>query len=81
MSIDFAFMDKMLALHADEYEKETRLWYLCLSRSSMDVVVQPSMPWMTLNEQVKSEGLFFPVDPSPTVRRSNISWRALVLII
>jgi len=33
----------------------------------MDVVVQPSVPWMSLNEQVKSDGLFFPVDPSPTV--------------
>jgi len=50
MSIDFAYMDKILALHS----------------SDMDVVVQPSVPWMSLNEQIASEGLFFPVDPGPT---------------
>ncbi|KAL9086948.1 MAG: hypothetical protein Q9159_003910 [Coniocarpon cinnabarinum] len=33
----------------------------------MDVVVQPSVPWMELNEQIKEHGLFFPVDPGPTV--------------
>ena len=34
----------------------------------MDVVVQPSVPWMTLNEEIKGSGLFFPVDPGPSVR-------------
>jgi FAD/FMN-containing dehydrogenase len=33
----------------------------------MDVVVQPSVPWMSLNEQIKESGLFFPVDPGPSV--------------
>jgi len=33
----------------------------------MDVVVQPSVPWMNLNEQIKESGLFFPVDPGPSV--------------
>jgi D-lactate dehydrogenase (cytochrome) len=33
----------------------------------MDVVVQPSVPWMTLNDKIKSSGLFFPVDPGPSV--------------
>lgn len=30
----------------------------------MDVVVQPSVPWMGLNEEIKDSGLFFPVDPA-----------------
>lgn len=33
----------------------------------MDVVVQPSVPWMSLNDQIKNSGLFFPVDPGPSV--------------
>ena len=34
----------------------------------MDVVVQPSVPWMGLNDEIKDSGLFFPVDPGPSVR-------------
>ncbi|KAG9187750.1 D-lactate dehydrogenase mitochondrial precursor [Alternaria panax] len=52
MSIDFTFMDQILALHEDD----------------MDVVVQPSVPWMSLNDQIKDSGLFFPVDPGPSAR-------------
>ncbi|KAK2757336.1 hypothetical protein FQN54_004850 [Arachnomyces sp. PD_36] len=52
MSIDFAFMDQVLALHEDD----------------MDVVVQPSMQWMQLNEEIKETGLFFPVDPGPSAK-------------
>jgi FAD/FMN-containing dehydrogenase len=37
---------------------------------SMDVVVQPSVSWMTLNDKIKSSGLFFPVDPGPSVSES-----------
>lgn len=33
----------------------------------MDVVVQPSVPWMKLNDEIKESGLFFPVDPGPSV--------------
>ncbi|KAF2643459.1 D-lactate dehydrogenase mitochondrial precursor [Massarina eburnea CBS 473.64] len=50
MSIDFSFMDQVVSLHADD----------------MDVVVQPSVPWMSLNEEIKESGLFFPVDPGPS---------------
>ncbi|KAJ5594297.1 uncharacterized protein N7459_000505 [Penicillium hispanicum] len=50
MTIDFAFMNKILEIHEDD----------------MDVVVQPSIQWMDLNEQIKDTGLFFPVDPGPS---------------
>ena len=50
MTIDFAFMGEILELHEDD----------------MDVVVQPSIQWMDLNEKIKDSGLFFPVDPGPS---------------
>lgn len=52
MSIDFAFMDQILAVHEED----------------MDVVVQPGLQWMQLNEQIKNTGLFFPVDPGPSAK-------------
>ena len=52
MSIDFAFMDEIVALHEDD----------------MDVVVQPATQWMRLNEKIKHTGLFFPIDPGPSAR-------------
>ncbi|EXJ86568.1 D-lactate dehydrogenase (cytochrome) [Capronia epimyces CBS 606.96] len=51
-SIDFAFMDQILALHDED----------------MDVVVQPAVQWMELNEKLQSKGLFFPVDPGPSAK-------------
>lgn len=50
MTIDFALMNKVLDIHEND----------------MDVVVQPSIGWMDLNEQIKETGLFFPVDPGPS---------------
>lgn len=50
LTIDFAYMNKILEIHTDD----------------MDVVVQPSIQWMDLNEQIKETGLFFPVDPGPS---------------
>ena len=50
--IDFAFMDQILAVHEDD----------------LDVVVQPSVQWMDLNEKLKHTGLFFPVDPGPSAK-------------
>ncbi|KAL7815279.1 FAD-binding domain-containing protein [Trichoderma aethiopicum] len=32
----------------------------------MDVVVQPGVNWMALNEEIKDSGLFLPPDPGPT---------------
>ncbi|KAF2724689.1 D-lactate dehydrogenase mitochondrial precursor [Polychaeton citri CBS 116435] len=50
VSVDFAFMDKVLELRPDD----------------MDVTVQPALGWMALNEKIKDSGLFFPVDPGPS---------------
>ncbi|KAJ5114753.1 hypothetical protein NUU61_000512 [Penicillium alfredii] len=50
MTIDFAFMNRILTIHEED----------------MDVVVQPSIQWMDLNEKIKHTGLFFPVDPGPS---------------
>ncbi|KAE8136964.1 hypothetical protein BDV38DRAFT_247684 [Aspergillus pseudotamarii] len=50
LTIDFGSMNKILELHEDD----------------MDVVVQPSIQWMELNEKIKDSGLFFPVDPGPS---------------
>lgn len=52
MSVDFAFMDKIVAMHEGD----------------MDVVVQPSVQWMQLNDEIIDTGLFFPVDPGPSAR-------------
>ncbi|EPS26879.1 D-lactate dehydrogenase [Penicillium oxalicum] len=49
LTIDFAKMNKILAINEDD----------------LDVVVQPSIRWMDLNEEIKETGLFFPVDPGP----------------
>lgn len=50
VSVDFAFMDKVLQLRPDD----------------LDVTLQPAVGWMSLNEQIKDSGLFFPVDPGPS---------------
>ncbi|KAA6408120.1 MAG: glycolate subunit [Lasallia pustulata] len=52
MSIDFAFMDQIIEVHEDD----------------MDVVVQPGVQWMELNDKIKNTGLFFPVDPGPSAQ-------------
>ncbi|EEP75600.1 conserved hypothetical protein [Uncinocarpus reesii 1704] len=52
ITIDFLHMDKILKLHEDD----------------LDVVVQPSIQWMQLNEMIKHTGLFFPIDPGPPAK-------------
>lgn len=47
--VDFARMDKILTLHKDD----------------LDVVVQPSLGWEHLNDELAKDGLFFPPDPGP----------------
>ncbi|KAK4041206.1 hypothetical protein C8A01DRAFT_14980 [Parachaetomium inaequale] len=48
--VDFSYMDKIVAFHPDD----------------MDVVVQPGVNWVNLNNHIASSGLFAPMDPSPT---------------
>jgi D-lactate dehydrogenase (cytochrome) len=52
--VDFAYMDKILQFHEED----------------MDIVVQPSVSWMELNEELakRQSGLFFPVDPGPSAK-------------
>lgn len=54
ISVDFAYMDKIIQLNKDD----------------MDVVVQPSIGWQDLNEQLAKigSGLFFPIDPGPSAK-------------
>ncbi|KAM0268405.1 hypothetical protein ACHAQH_009986 [Verticillium albo-atrum] len=54
ISVDFAYMDKILKFNKED----------------MDIVVQPSIGWQDLNEQLakQSSGLFFPIDPGPSAK-------------
>lgn len=47
--ISFEHMEDIIALHEDD----------------LDIVVQPGLGWVELNEQLKDNGIFFPVDPAP----------------
>ncbi|XP_062112323.1 D-lactate dehydrogenase [cytochrome], mitochondrial isoform X2 [Humulus lupulus] len=47
--IDMSLMKKVKALHVED----------------MDVVVEPGIGWMELNEYLEPYGLFFPLDPGP----------------
>jgi hypothetical protein len=49
ISVDFAYMDQIVRFNKDD----------------MDIVVQPSIGWQDLNEQLAKmeSGLFFPIDP------------------
>ncbi|PTD07550.1 D-lactate dehydrogenase [cytochrome], mitochondrial, partial [Fusarium culmorum] len=52
ISVDFVNMNQILQVHADD----------------LNVIVQPSVPWMDLNEKIKDTGLFFPIDPGPSAQ-------------
>lgn len=54
ISVDFAYMDQIIQFNQDD----------------MDIVVQPSIGWQDLNEQLlkMGSGLFFPVDPGPSAK-------------
>ncbi|KAK0723827.1 hypothetical protein B0T21DRAFT_43944 [Apiosordaria backusii] len=57
ISVDFAYMDKIVQFN----------------KSDMDVVVQPSIGWQDLNEQLAKmeSGLFFPIDPGESALFNN----------
>ncbi|VTT80894.1 unnamed protein product [Fusarium fujikuroi] len=59
VSVDFVNMNQILEMHSDD----------------LNVVVQPSVPWMDLNEKIKDTGLFFPIDPGPSVSSPTIRKR------
>ncbi|OJJ60439.1 hypothetical protein ASPSYDRAFT_130109 [Aspergillus sydowii CBS 593.65] len=50
ISVDFSQMNQIIAFHEED----------------MDVVVQPGVNWVDLNDAIKDSGLFLPLDPSPT---------------
>ncbi|KAL3458092.1 hypothetical protein BJX64DRAFT_292547 [Aspergillus heterothallicus] len=50
LSIDFSQMNQVIAFHEED----------------MDVVVQPGVNWVDLNNSIKDSGLWLPMDPSPT---------------
>ncbi|EPE24293.1 FAD-linked oxidase, C-terminal [Glarea lozoyensis ATCC 20868] len=54
VSVDFAYMDQIVQFHEED----------------MDIVVQPSVSWMDLNDELakRKSGLFFPVDPGPSAK-------------
>ncbi|KKY17801.1 putative d-lactate dehydrogenase [Phaeomoniella chlamydospora] len=52
ISIDFSQMNKIVAFHEDD----------------MDIVVQPGVNWVDMNNQIHGSGLFLPMDPSPTAQ-------------
>jgi FAD/FMN-containing dehydrogenase len=54
ISVDFAYMDKIVQFN----------------KADMDIVVQPSIGWQDLNEQLAKmgSGLFFPIDPGPSAK-------------
>ncbi|RDH24492.1 putative FAD linked oxidase [Aspergillus niger ATCC 13496] len=54
ISMDFIYMNQIIKVNEED----------------MDVVVQPSVQWMALNEKLKQMGigLFFPMDPSPSAK-------------
>jgi D-lactate dehydrogenase (cytochrome) len=50
--VSFELMDKVVRVNEED----------------MDVVVQPGVGWVALNEELKEKGVFFPVDPAPGAR-------------
>jgi D-lactate dehydrogenase (cytochrome) len=52
ISVDFMHMDQVVALREED----------------LDVTVQPAVGWVDLNKKIASNGLFFPVDPSPSAK-------------
>lgn len=69
ISVDFLNMSKVVAFHPEEFVYPVQSHWVrrITDWGSMDIIVQPSVSWMELNEDIKESGLFFPVDPGPPV--------------
>ncbi|KAJ5755881.1 Vanillyl-alcohol oxidase C-terminal subdomain 2 [Penicillium manginii] len=52
ISVDFMSMCDIVEFHPED----------------MDIVVQPSVSWMDMNDKIKESGLFFPIDPGPPAK-------------
>lgn len=67
ISVDFAYMDQIVQFNQED----------------MDVVVQPSIGWQDLNEQLNKmgSGLFFPVDPGKSLLTSPTSLAQLEMTL
>jgi D-lactate dehydrogenase (cytochrome) len=67
ISVDFAFMDRIIQFNKDD----------------MDIVVQPSMGWQDLNEQLNAmgSGLFFPIDPGKYLSSELLCHPGIISII
>ncbi|EXA28394.1 D-lactate dehydrogenase (cytochrome) [Fusarium oxysporum f. sp. pisi HDV247] len=50
ITIDLSQMNRILEFNSED----------------MDIAVEPGVNWVQLNEEIKSSGLFLPLDPSPT---------------
>lgn len=64
ISIDFSQMNEIVEFHEDEYDI---LDVNSADDESMDIVVQPGVNWVDMNDSIKHSGLWLPMDPSPTV--------------
>jgi D-lactate dehydrogenase (cytochrome) len=61
--ISFERMKSIIAVHGDD----------------LDVVVQPGLGWVELNESLKERGLFFPVDPAPGAKIGGMVCSSVVV--
>lgn len=73
-SVDFCNMNAILKHETAEYVyKIIKCHVISINLHSLNVIVQPSVSWMTLNEKLVDTGYFFPIDPGPSVKAITTS--------